>query len=301
MRVEQLNSLIEVVKAGSINAATEKLHITQQSLNKSLKSLENELGCKLLDRTKKGITLTASGEVVLSASQDIVQRINRLQEDLTEANVPHSHLSGNLNINISPMISISVLPFAFIEFLRRYPNVNVYTIEKYRDEIISRTANQTNELGLLCVSNLIPNFKETIPDDVELIILKQYPIYIAVSPRHPLAHHKYLSIKTISAYPVIVYEAGGVKGIHAFQHSEQMKVALSTNNPRLCEERLRSGDAIMYSFPPYLERNVFASFVHIPISDRNCNFIIYFAINKNVSRAQRNVAEAFVNVFREYL
>ena len=43
MRIDQLAALVEVAKSGSINSASKKLHVTQQSLNKSLKSLENEM------------------------------------------------------------------------------------------------------------------------------------------------------------------------------------------------------------------------------------------------------------------
>ena len=92
------------------------------------------------------------------------------------------------------MLNISVLPVAFKDFISHYPEVNLFTAERYRDSIIERCV-EHQELGMICVSPLITEFFENIPDEVELIPLKQYPIYIAVSAGHPLADHKSLSIR----------------------------------------------------------------------------------------------------------
>lgn len=146
------------------------------------------------------------------------------------------------------MLNISVLPVAFKDFISHYPEVNLFTAERYRDQILERCLTH-QELGLLCVSPLITEFFEQIPDDIELILLKQYPIYVAVSAGHPLADHKSLSVSTVAHYPIVVYEIGGTGGVHAFQKMGHTKVALSTNNYKLCEEILRNDTAIMYSFP----------------------------------------------------
>lgn len=301
MRFEQMAAFVEVAKAGSINAASKKLHLTQQSLNKSLKGLESELNCHLLDRTKRGIRLTADGEKVLSAAQDIIVRLEKLQRELQrEKDISDHNLHGNLTVNLSPMLSISVLPVAFKDFICHYPEVNLFTAERYRDQIIERVK-ERNEIGLLCVSPLINEFTENIPEEVDLIALKRYPIYIALSAGHPLADHKAVSVNTIAQYPFIVYEVGGTSGVHAFQKLGHTKVALSTNNYKLCEELLRNDNAIMYSFPPYVERNVFPSLVHLPVKDKQAEFMIYAAMNKNSDKNQKTLARAFINIFNEYL
>lgn len=300
MRIDQLAALVEVAKSGSINSASKKLHVTQQSLNKSLKSLENEMNCHLLDRTKKGIRLTADGEKVLSAAQDIISRLSKLERELKAKQNMDATLHGNLNVNLSPMLNISVLPVAFKDFISHNPEVNLFTAERYRDAIVERCVTH-QELGLICVSPLIIEFFENIPAEVELIPLKQYPIYIAVSAGHPLADHKSLSVSTIAHYPFVVYEIGGTGGIHTFQKLGHTKVALSTNNYKLCEELLRNDTAIMYSFPPYLERNVFPSLVHIPVKDKQATFMIYAVLNKNIDKNQLALARKFIQVFSEYL
>ena len=71
MQFEQLEYFIEVVKAGSINAASKKVYISQQNLNKSLHSLENELGFDILNRTHRGVSLTEEGKVFWIKKEDL--------------------------------------------------------------------------------------------------------------------------------------------------------------------------------------------------------------------------------------
>ncbi len=62
MRSEQLEYLIEISKNKSMNATSQKLHISPQALSIAMKTLEKELNMLLLDRTKQGVELTENGK-----------------------------------------------------------------------------------------------------------------------------------------------------------------------------------------------------------------------------------------------
>lgn len=70
MQLDWLLYYIEVVNAGTISAAAQKLHISQPALSKTIKNLETELGQSLLKRTNHGVYLTAFGQKVF---QDFLQ------------------------------------------------------------------------------------------------------------------------------------------------------------------------------------------------------------------------------------
>ncbi len=301
MRLEQLSGLIEVAKYNSINMAAKNLNTSRQALNKSLQNLEQEFNCQLLERSKKGVRLTGDGEKVLMAAQDIMTRLNVLQTDLSNADNPQERIRGNLNLCISPMLNISILPFAFAEFCSLYPNVATFTCESYRQDIISRVSKDVDTCGILLVSKLITEFFDAVPSNVELIELKTFPIYIAVSPRHPLANQKSLSVNTLSQYPIIVYEVGGTCGIHALSKLADIDVILSTNNPTLCKDILNKDHATMYSFKPYIQHNNFSDFQHIPLNDKRATFTAFIAINKEMPSSMRKIVSSFVNVFVQYL
>lgn len=298
MRVEQLMALVEIEKAGSINAAAEKLFMTQQNLNKMMKTLENELGHKLIICTNKGVSLTEAGQTVLGTAQSIVKLVEDMEYRLQNLSQPVT-LRGTVNVDISPTMNIEVLPQAFKAFTTKYPEVQVYAVEKYRDAILQNVSENSEQLGILCVSSLITQFEDMVPDNIELIPIKKYPMYIMMAPTHPLADFKYVSLKTIAPYPLVVFEAGGAKGVRALKND----VVLSSNNYFLCEEKLgdSNSNAIMYSFPIYKKRGLFSRLVHIPVSDRNATTLVYMVINKAVSLKQRRLFDSFMDVFIDYL
>lgn len=302
MRLELLSSFIEVVKCGSINAAAKKLHTTHQGLNQSLKTLETELNCCLLDRNKKGTYLTEEGDKVFLFAQNVCMQYEALLKELSPpSDTPKSTLHGQLNLEISPMLNISILPVTFSDFHCRHPSVALYTAERYRQNIIDDVLKHRDSCGLLLVSPLIQEFFASIPDEIELIELKTFPMYIAISTRHPLAAYKSVSVSTLAQYPIIVFEMGGTSGVHALSQLAPIKVALSTNNVSLCEDILNSGFATMYSFKPYISHHIFPNFIHIPINDKRAVFTVYAAVNRKAEAAQYELIRTFINIFNEYL
>ena len=302
MKIEQLEFLIEVVKAGSINAASKKIFISQQSLNQSLRNLEDEIGFDVLNRTKKGVTLTERGREVFSAAQAIVARydqmlcqISELKEDSTDV------ISGKMNVHASPMISVCILPVVYVDYKHSFPKVQLYCQERYQDDIIKDVSENPGDVGFVLVANTLKQFFDKIPDNVELSLLSTYPIYMAMSPRHPLARQHTLSLQSIKDYPLIIFEAGGIQGEHALQNEVDMHILLSTNNTNMTRELLSEGDALMYSYPPYVTRSAFPDCVHIPLNTKNIVFELYMVHNKEANQQQRRLIDSFSSIFQQYL
>ena len=301
MRIEQLSSFVEIAKCNSIHMAATNLNISSQALNKSLQNLEQELNVQLFHRSKRGVRLTEKGQVVFDAALDILARIDARKEDLRGEESQQKKKKKKLNLWISPMLSISVFPPAYAEFSSLYPNVSVFTCESYRENIIERVQKEPATVGLLLVSKQIADFFDNIPDDIELIELKDYPIMMVVSPRHALAGQKSISIRTLQDYPLIIFEVGGSTGVHALSKLGDFKIGLSSNNVTICENLLNKNQAVMYGFKPYVKRGVFPDFEHIPLADSSLTFTAYVAVNKNMPVENRKAAGAFINVFKHYL
>ena len=302
MKIEQLEFLIEVVKAGSINAASKKIFISQQSLNQSLRNLEDELGFSVLNRTKKGVTLTEQGQVVYSAAQAIAARYEQMLEQIhMVANQESDILSGKLNIHLSPMISASIMPVVYVDYLHSYPKVQVYLQERYQDDIVAEVAQNISDVGFVLVANSLTQFFEHIPKNVELKLLASYPISIAMSPRHPLAHQHSLSLASIRDYPFIIFEAGGPQGEHALQHAVDLHVLLSTNNYNMCRELLNEGNTLMYSYPPYVRHGVFSDSVHISLNIKDTVFQLYMVYNTRACAHERRLIDSFSTILQQYL
>ena len=102
MRTEWLESFIAAAETGSVTAAAERLYCTPQAVSQHVQALEAEVGATLLDRTSRGVRLTARGVEYLTFARDMV---DRLQLAKTRA----SGADGNLAC--APSMS-SACPFA---------------------------------------------------------------------------------------------------------------------------------------------------------------------------------------------
>ena len=79
MNILHMKYAAEVAKAGSINKAAENLLIAQPNLSRAIKELEADLGIVIFDRSSKGMSLTADGEVFIRYAQRILNQIDDVE------------------------------------------------------------------------------------------------------------------------------------------------------------------------------------------------------------------------------
>ena len=106
MELRVLKYFIAVAREESMTRAADILHVTQPTLSKQIKDLEDEIGKKLFNRTNYAIKLTAEGEILYKRALDIVNLANDTVEELkamTEAT------GGNVNIGAAETDSMKYL------------------------------------------------------------------------------------------------------------------------------------------------------------------------------------------------
>lgn len=84
MTIIQLEYLLAVANCGSFSLAAEHCFVTQPSLSMQIKSLEEELGVVLLDRSKKPVIPTEAGEVVLAEIRETLRAYDHIREAVAE-------------------------------------------------------------------------------------------------------------------------------------------------------------------------------------------------------------------------
>ena len=75
VRLEQLEYFSAIARYKSMNLASEKLHVSQQTLSMSIKKMEDELDVQLLVRSHLGVSLTAEGEEFLKIAETFMRNI----------------------------------------------------------------------------------------------------------------------------------------------------------------------------------------------------------------------------------
>ena len=252
MRTDQLVYFVETAKWRSINLASEKLHITQQTLSVAIKTLEKELDVTLLERTYQGITLTENGKIFLKTAKEILALLERTQASFSKPISSASDVSGELTLYASPALYMTILPDIINTFTKQYPAIHLTLIEEAALSIVRRFegAISAPTLGLI---NLLPESDRLPPNAIPLI---RDQFIICVSKKSPLAKHKQLSIKTILKHPLILY-MDTAKEDHILykmlQSFREPEILLSTGNLHLYFQSIISDSGI--GFLPQLVMN----------------------------------------------
>ena len=84
MRLEQLMYVQAVVACGSMNQASQRLHLSQQAISKGIRQLEEELGILIFVRTNKGVVLTPEGERLEAFIDEQALKLEQLKEAIKE-------------------------------------------------------------------------------------------------------------------------------------------------------------------------------------------------------------------------
>ncbi len=125
MDIRTLRYFVEVVRQQSFTRAAERLFVTQPTISKMLKNLEDELNCTLLIRDGRKLLLTDTGRVVYERGMTILAEFRQLEAELGDIN----HLNkGLLRLGIPPMVGMLMAgPISL--FRQRYPGVELKIAE----------------------------------------------------------------------------------------------------------------------------------------------------------------------------
>ncbi|MFB5660327.1 LysR family transcriptional regulator [Alteribacillus sp. HJP-4] len=121
MELRHLLTLKTIVEEGGFKKAAEELGYAQSSITAHIKDLESELGQPLFDRLGKNVTLTQAGKNFLPYAHDIIELYSQSKAVLDNTGEP----SGQLTIGASESLMIYWLPELIMEFMEKYPKVEL--------------------------------------------------------------------------------------------------------------------------------------------------------------------------------
>lgn len=180
MNVAQLQYFLAVTREGKFSTAAESSYVSQSSLSKQIKSLEEELGVDLFNRSAKGATLTPAGEVFLEFATSTYRRYEDLLVRLEQYGT-----SARLHIRIGalPLVSDYGLHGDLADFQIENMGIQIDFVERNQGEIIRRLELDRLDLAILRTDLLSPT-------EYEWIDLVRDEVCIVCSLRHRLAHRK---------------------------------------------------------------------------------------------------------------
>ena len=114
----QLSAFVTLARAGSFTLAAQELNLTQSAVSHTMKALERDVGCRLLERVNRRVTLTPAGEQLREHAERILAEMAAARAGLDSLSV-WGH--GRLRADASTTACQYILPTALREFKPSFP------------------------------------------------------------------------------------------------------------------------------------------------------------------------------------
>lgn len=164
--IRALRYFTETVRLNSFSRAADALHVTQSTVSKMVRQLEQELDAPLLIRDSRTLQLTDTGRVVYEQGQQILAAMQRLHAEIRDT---QAQRLGHLDIGIPPMINILCTP-VLKAFRERHPEIVLKLKEDTGPQIEQRVASGELEIGMT-VLPVDPAL------ELEVMPVARYPIW----------------------------------------------------------------------------------------------------------------------------
>jgi DNA-binding transcriptional LysR family regulator len=147
MDTRQLAAFCAVVERKSFSQAAERLGVTQPAVSLQIRSLEQRLGRRLLDRSGRRVEPTEAGLRLYASAQRLLAAEEHLLEDLAADD--EGPVTGTLELGASTGPGGTVVPTLLCEFQDRHPDVRVRLSVSDTQTVVDQVADRELELGVV--------------------------------------------------------------------------------------------------------------------------------------------------------
>ncbi len=197
MDLRQLEIFVKVAELGSFSKAAETLFLTQPTVSEHIRTLEDELGVRLLDRLGRGATVTRGGALLLTYAQRLLALSREARQAMESF---QGRMSGDLLVGASTIPGEYILPALIGRFKEKFPDIAITLLIGDSQAVTEWVAEGRAEVGVVGArsGHRSIEFRELLPDDIALI----------VSATHPWHGRKQVTIEELRAEPLLLRERG---------------------------------------------------------------------------------------------
>jgi DNA-binding transcriptional LysR family regulator len=187
LRLKDLHTLQVVAEVGSMAKASERLALSQPAISKAISDLERMLGAPLLDRSARGVALTACGRLLVERGRVIFDEVKQGVKEIEHVSDP---TRGEVRIGATEPLTV-VLAEAINRLSRQYPHI-VYQVS------ISDTTTLMRELRERTMDIAITRWtSKNAADDLVAEALFKTDLAVMADRHHPLVRARKLSLKSL--------------------------------------------------------------------------------------------------------
>lgn len=196
MEIRTLRYFLAVAREENMSRAAEILHVTQPTLSKQIKSLENELGKKLFVRHSFSIALTEEGVLLRNRAEDLVSMADKIeQEFLTLDDIN----SGEIYFGLAESFQIRYLAREIRRFKETYSNMHYHITSGDTEQVTEKLDKGLLDFAVICE---MPNSQK-----YDYLVFPEADQFgLAFPATSPLAAKEYLQVSDLIGIPLFCSE-----------------------------------------------------------------------------------------------
>ncbi|GIN56376.1 putative HTH-type transcriptional regulator YwbI [Lederbergia ruris] len=194
MDIQHLKYFVAVAREGNFTRAANKLYVTQPTISKMVRNIEEELGVTLFDRSGKQVKLTDAGEIILVQAQNIIKSFQNLSAELDDL---MNLKKGSIHIGLPPMVGSRYFPNVIQAFHQDYPNISIHLVEDGAVKIEEDVQNGTLDLGVVVLPVNQERFHSFSFVNERLMLLAH--------PNHPLSQKEVVQLVELEKEPFVFF------------------------------------------------------------------------------------------------
>jgi DNA-binding transcriptional LysR family regulator len=147
MEIRTLRYFLQVAREENMTRAAEILHVTQPTLSKTLKALEEELGKKLFERHSFSISLTQEGVLLRNRAEDLVSMADMIEREFLSLD---DITGGNLYLGLAESYQIRYLAREIRMLKERYSNLQYHITSGDTEQVTEKLDKGLLDFAVLC-------------------------------------------------------------------------------------------------------------------------------------------------------
>jgi DNA-binding transcriptional LysR family regulator len=214
VNLQTLRYVVTIEQTGSFSKASQYLYVSQSTLSRAVKELEEQLGISLFYRTNQGVRPTHEGQKFIARAGLILQDIAQL-----EGQYFHNNKVEQASVLLATQ-RCAAIGRVFTAYYQRYcagqEFVNLVIQEETTDNILQLVSSGTFGLGILHYSGDREEtvFRKCRELQLEGNVFHRSPVVAQVHEKHPLAGRASVTLEDLAPYPHVTYNNENLTGIN---------------------------------------------------------------------------------------
>jgi DNA-binding transcriptional LysR family regulator len=192
--IRHLKYFIEVTRFKSFTRAADHLFVTQPTISKMIRNLEEELGVELFDRSRRQLVLTDAGRAILQQAQTIDKAFGNIQHELDDL---IGLKRGHIRIGLPPIMDAGRFIRVLGEFHKLYPHITFQLIENGTKRIEEDIVGDHLDVGIA----VLP----AVEEDFHYFSFMKEELRVVVPRTHAFAARKQVKLRELEDEQFILF------------------------------------------------------------------------------------------------